>query len=35
MGGINIPRSEQDALGSIDSEVLRVLVEQCLRDERP
>lgn len=34
MGDINIPRSEQDALGNIDSEVLRVLIEQCLRDER-
>jgi len=35
MGDINIPRSEQDALRSIDSEVLRELLEQCLRDERP
>lgn len=35
MGDINIPRSEQEALRSIDSEVLRVLVEQCLREERP
>jgi hypothetical protein len=35
MGDINIPRSEQDALRSIDSEVLCELLEQCLRDERP
>jgi hypothetical protein len=35
LGDINIPCSEQDALRSIDSEVLRVLVEQCLQDERP
>ena len=35
MGDINIPRSEQDALRSIDCEVLRMLVEQCLQEERP
>lgn len=35
MGDINIPRSEQDALRSIDCKVLRVLVEQCLLEERP
>lgn len=35
MGVINIPRSEQDALRSIDCESLRKLVEQCLQEERP
>lgn len=35
MGDINTPQSEQDALRSIDCEVLRMLVEQCLREERP
>lgn len=35
MGDINISRSEQDALRSIDCEVLRMLIEQCLQEERP
>lgn len=34
MGVINIPRGEQDALKSIDRDVLRALIEQCLREER-
>lgn len=34
MGVINIPCGEQDALKSIDRDVLRALIEQCLREER-
>lgn len=35
MGDINIPRNVQDALRRTDTEALRALIEQCLRDERP
>lgn len=34
MGVINIPPNEQDALRRTDTEALRALIEQCLRDER-
>lgn len=34
MSVINIPRSEQDALKSIDRVLLRALIDQCLREER-
>lgn len=33
MGVINIPPNEQDALRRTDTEALRALIEQCLRDE--
>lgn len=34
VGVINIPPNEQDALRRTDTEALRALIEQCLRDER-
>ncbi|KIA78889.1 hypothetical protein QR66_18995, partial [Chromobacterium piscinae] len=35
MGEINIPRSEQDALRTIDTNMLSKLIEQCLLEESP
>ncbi|WP_372176967.1 hypothetical protein ACCQ23_16180 [Xanthomonas axonopodis pv. phyllanthi] len=35
MADINIPRNVQDVLRRIDSELLRTLIDQCLRDEQP
>ncbi|BEP54051.1 MULTISPECIES: hypothetical protein [unclassified Variovorax] len=35
MGEINIPRAEQEALRAVDTEALRKLIEQSLREERP
>ena len=35
MSLINMPRDERDAIDEINVDILRKLVEQCLRDERP
>lgn len=35
MADINIPRNVQDVLRRIDSELLRTLIDRCLRDEQP
>ena len=35
MGEINISRAEQEALRAVEYDVLKQLIDQCLREKRP
>ena len=35
MGDLYVPRTDAEVLKAIDTDVLRNLVDQCIREERP